>query len=199
MKVAIVGLGNMGRGLAELALAQGHEVWLGSRAGDKALTGATSGTVAQAVAGAGLVVLAVPYAQAVALAAEHGFAGQVVLDISNPITPDFQDLVVGHTTSAAEEIQKAAPKSKLVKGFNTIFAGLLPVQARKAGLQTFVAGDDVEAKALVISFAQAAGFDARDAGPLKNSRFLEPLGEMNIHFGYMLGQGAGIAPVWVAA
>ena len=40
------------------------------------------------------------------------------------------------------------------------------------------------------------GFKAVDAGGLRNSRFLEPLGEMNILFGFFLGKGTGIAPMW---
>ncbi len=199
MKIAVIGLGNMGRGLAGLALATGHEVWIGARDAEKTLESARIAPVSEAIVGADLVILATPFAATLALAAEHGFAGQAVLDISNPVTPDFQDLVVGHTSSAAEDIQKAAPLARVVKGFNTVFAGLLPDSARKAAVQTFVAADDTAAKTLVMDFARAAGFDARDAGPLKNSRFLEPLGEMNIQFGFMLGQGTGIAPAWITA
>lgn len=199
MKVAIIGAGKMGRGLAALATAQGHEVWIGARDLTKEVPGARVASVSDAAANADLVVLGLFYSAALEVAAKQGFEGQVVMDISNPITADFQDLVVGHTTSAAEEIQKAAPKARVVKGFNTIFAGLLAPEARKGAVQTFIAGDDAAAKTVVLDFARAAGFDARDAGPLKNSRFLEPLGEMNIQFAFMLGQGGGQAPAWVAA
>jgi hypothetical protein len=40
---------------------------------------------------------------------------------------------------------------------------------------------------------------AVDAGPLKNTRHHEPLGFMNIPFGYVLGKGTEIAPRWQAA
>jgi predicted dinucleotide-binding enzyme len=36
-----------------------------------------------------------------------------------------------------------------------------------------------------------------EAGPLSNSRFIEPIGEMNIHFGFFLGKGPVVAPSWV--
>ncbi len=49
----------------------------------------------------------------------------------------------------------------------------------------------------VSTLAQSIGFDAVDAGPLSNSRFIEPIGEMNIHFGYFLGKGTVVAPAWV--
>lgn len=122
---------------------------------------------------------------------------KIIIDISNPITPDFQSLLIGHTTSAAEEIQKLAPQAKVVKAFNTIFAQLLPTEARAGKtLQVFVAADDAGAKAEVSALVKSLGFDAVDAGPLINSRFIEPIGEMNIHFGYFLGWGPVSAPMW---
>ncbi|WP_276155414.1 hypothetical protein [Sulfitobacter sp. Ks41] len=35
-----------------------------------------------------------------------------------------------------------------------------------------------------------------DAGPLANARYLEPIGFLNIQFGYVFGHGTGIAPRW---
>jgi predicted dinucleotide-binding enzyme len=88
----------------------------------------------------------------------------------------------------------------VVKAFNTVFA-----QVYEKGLsfgdtpvQTFVASDDAEAKAAVIALAKDAGFDARDAGPLSNARYIEPLAYLNIQNGYMLGQGTQIAPAWLS-
>ena len=65
-------------------------------------------------------------------------------------------------------------------------------------MQTFVAADDAAAKAAVLALANDVGFDSRDAGPLKNARYIEPMAYLNIQFGYMLGQGTQIAPVWLA-
>ena len=148
---------------------------------------------------ADVVVLALPYgAMADALAQMPDLAGKVVVDITNPITADFKGLVVGHTTSAAEEIQKLVPQARVVKGFNTIFAPLLTAEGRKGqSLQVFLAGDDAPAKARVADLARSAGFEPVEAGPLSNSRFIEPIGEMNIHFGFFLGKGPVVAPAWV--
>ena len=66
----------------------------------------------------------------------------MAIDIANPITADYKGLTIGHSTSAAEEIQKLAPGAKVVKAFNTIFAELLPTESRKGRkVQVFIAGD----------------------------------------------------------
>mgnify|MGYP002653167167 CR=1 FL=1 len=75
-----------------------------------------------------------------ALKGAGDLTGKIVVDISNPITPDYKALVVGHTTSAAEEIQKLVPGARVVKAFNTIFAQLLPAEARGAASGVINAG-----------------------------------------------------------
>jgi predicted dinucleotide-binding enzyme len=134
------------------------------------------------------------------LKAAGDLSKKTLIDISNPITPDFKGLLVGHTISAAEEIQKLAPEAKVVKvvkAFNTIFSQLLPTEAREGKtLQVLIAADDVAAKAEVTALVKSLGFDAIDAGPLRNSRFIEPIGVMNIHLGYFLGWGPVSAPIW---
>lgn len=205
MKIAVLGTGNIGAAYAR-ALAQAqYEVVIGDRDPGKAAAlaqeigaRAEGGGIAAAVRLADLVILALPYpAVAGVLAAAGDLAGKVLVDVSNPISADFKDLVVGVTTSAAEQTQAAAPTARVVKAFNTIFAGLVPQQAREGRrLQVFVAGDDAGATAQVRALAQALGFVALDAGPLHNSRFLEPLGMMNIQFGFFLGAGPTTAPSW---
>jgi hypothetical protein len=44
------------------------------------------------------------------------------------------------------------------------------------------------AKAVVKELAERLGFVSVDAGPLRNSRFLEPTDMMNIQFAYFLGR-----------
>jgi len=206
MKVAIIGTGNMGAGLAATLAPSGHEVSIGARdlvkaaaLADKIGHGAVGGGIAAATKLADVVVLALPFgAAADAIKQANNLAGKVLVDISNPISADYKELVIGHTTSAAEEIQKLVPQATVVKAFNTIFAQLLSPESRPGKtLQVFVAADDAAAKASVSELAKSAGFEAVDAGALANSRYLEPIGEMNIHFGYFLGKGPVVAPAWV--
>jgi 8-hydroxy-5-deazaflavin:NADPH oxidoreductase len=182
----------MGKGLAA-RLSGKATVVLGARS-PKA--GETS--YADAVAKADVVVLALPFTAALDAARALDLAGKTVVDISNPIRPDFSGLAIGHTTSAAEEIQIAAPNAKVVKGFNTIFAGLFAISAAEtAEVPVFVAGNDDAAVAQVADLASKAGFAVENAGKLDGARLLEPVGMLNIRFGYGLGKGTAIAPAWV--
>ena len=205
MKITIIGTGNMATGFATALAGTQHETTIVSRDPKKATElaakmgkGIKGADLSQAAQQAEVIILAVPYTSVAEIVKATGdLSGKVLVDISNPITADYKDLTIGFTTSAAEETQKLAPQAKVVKGFNTVFASLLSPQARKGKtVQTFLAGDDAEAKKKVEELAKALGFEAVDAGGLSNSRFLEPLGEMNIHFGYFLGWGTSIAPAW---
>ena len=201
--IAIIGLGNMGKGLAR-RLAGKADLFLASRAFNAATAfaatlpgGATVLDQDAAIARVDIVVLALPFDAAVAAAANPALAGKVVVDITNPVKADFSGLTIGHTTSAAEQIQAAAPTAKIVKAFNTIFAEVLDLPtSQTADVPIFVAGNDEAAVAAVVDIAQLAGFATETAGGLDAARLLEPLGMLNIRFGYGLGHGTAIAPKW---
>jgi predicted dinucleotide-binding enzyme len=205
VKIGIIGAGNMGSAFARRLAAADHELAITAKNTEGAQKVAAQ--VGQRVRvlpqdeiaeGTDLLILAVPYAQAAdALKAVRHTDGKAVVDISNPMTEDMSGLVVGHTTSAAEEIQRAVPGAKIVKAFNTVFAQVLGGRQRGAErVQVFYAGDDAGAKDTVRRLAESVGFEAVDAGPLANARYLEPLGMLNIWFGYVGGRGTGIAPGW---
>src|ERR1700681_2979372 len=98
--ISIIGLGNMASALADRALAGGNAVEIIGRDPAKAkelaatLGGATVGSASTAPT-ADIVILAVPYASAAAVVSEYGDAlnGKVVIDITNPVTPDFKGFV----------------------------------------------------------------------------------------------------------
>lgn len=202
MTIAIIGTGNIGAGLARVLAAAGKDVIVSDTKGGAtaaATLGVRGASVADAVEAADTVILATFYDAVPAVAVEADFTGKTVIDVSNPVTADYSALQVGHTTSAAEEIAKLLPGATVVKAFNTVFAqhyaGDLKIDGTK--VQTLVASDDEAARKAVVELANDAGFDAREAGPLSNARYLEGVGYMNIQFGYMLGQGTGIAPAWL--
>ncbi len=202
MTTAILGLGNMGKGLAK-RLAGKTELVLGvsnaAAAADFAKSvGATVTDYKSAVLAADTVILALPYGVALELVKTLPLNGKTVVDITNPIKADFSGLSIGHTTSAAEELQAAAPAAKLVKGFNTIFASLFDTPAAAtASVPVFLAGNDAAAVDAVATLVEAAGFAVEKVGGLDGARLVEPVGMLNIRFGYGLGQGTAIAPAWL--
>lgn len=206
MNITIVGYGNMGRALAKSLVHAGHRVTLTGRDLAKAKaaaseTGARATAGAEAVVDADILIAALPYAaQAEALKALGPIAGKIMIDISNPVKPDFSGLLLGHSTSAAEEIARQLPGTKVVKAFNTLFAQVLleGPAFKNATAPVLFAGDDEEAKSKVRGLIESLGFTALDAGPLANSRYLEPIGMLNIWFGYMARKGTGIAPAWIS-
>jgi len=191
MKVAVIGNGNIGSGLASVLGGAGHQVTVVDRGDD----------LRKAVSEAEAVILATPYGAAKEIASQADFAGKIVVDVSNPVTADFSGLQVGHESSAAEEIASLLPGASVVKAFNTIFAQHYGTGLKigDKALQTFVASDDAAAKATVMKLANDLGLESVDAGPLRNARYLEPLGFLNIQFGYVLGRGTAIAPQLLAA
>ncbi len=207
MKITVIGAGNMGSAFVKQLQGAGHTVKITSRDAAKASALAAKFAGVRAVPAQGAaddadaVVLAAGYGDAVAALGSLGnLAGKVVIDITNPLTADYMGLTVGHTTSAAEEIAKAVPQALVVKAFNTLFASVLDEGAAfspSAKVSVFVAGDSDAAKQTVKQLATSLGFEAVDAGGLKNARYLEPLAGLNVYFGYGAGQGTGIAPTWM--
>lgn len=188
MRIAVIGNGNVGSGLSRILGEAGHEVTTIGR----------NDALSTAVAKAEVVVVATPYGAIADLAGKADFSGKTVIDVSNPVTEDFSGLQVGHKTSAAEEIASRLSGATVVKAFNTVFAQNYGTGLKVNGqpIQTFVAGDDEAARETVKALAAEIGLEPVDAGPLANARYLEPIGFLNIQFGYVFGHGTGIAPRW---
>lgn len=209
MSISIIGAGNMGKGLAGLFARAGYDVVIAARNPARAAEAANSAgaktraaSVSEAAKASDIIVLAVPFGAVAETLAEAGDVdGKTIVDITNPLTADYSGLAIGHTTSAAEEIQKLAPKAKVIKAFNTIFASVLAAGGRVAGVPAtvFIAGDDANANQAVAAIVARSGMTPLQAGGLKAARYLEPVAGLNIALGYGLGHGVDIAPAWVGA
>jgi hypothetical protein len=207
MKVTVIGAGNMGAAFVKQLTQAGHQVSVTARSLEKAQAlaaahpGATAVDSLGAAAQADVLILATGYADAVnALKSVGDLNGKVVIDITNPLTADFMGLTLGHSTSAAEEIAKALPSAEVVKAFNTVFAQVLSDGAdfgNGQAVPVFVASDSERAKQTAKALAESMGFATVDAGGLKNARYLEPVGGLNIYLGYGAGLGTSIAPTWI--
>jgi 8-hydroxy-5-deazaflavin:NADPH oxidoreductase len=198
MDITIIGTGNMARGIATRALAGGSSVTLLGTKRDKAqaladeLSGDVSaGEVGDALSG-DVVVLAVWYAVVDDVLGRYGdqLDGKVVVDITNPIDVDAFEPLELEAGSAAQEIAAKVPAAKVVKAFNTTFAGTLAVgQVAGHPLDVFIASDADDAKQTVSRIVSDGGLRPIDAGPLKRARELEALGYLHMASQQPLGTG----------
>jgi NADPH-dependent F420 reductase len=206
MRVTIVGAGNMGRGIGTRLVSGGHEVQvidhdpedareLADELNAQAAGAAKSdegGTVQGDVA-----VLAIPYPKLPEALEQYGddLGGKIVVDITNPIDVSTMDrLATPPGVSAAEEIAQRVPNARVVKAFNTTFAGTL-VAGRADGepLDVLIAGDDEEAKQEVATLVKDGGLRPIDVGPLRRAKQLEHLGLLHITMQDTLGTNFGSA------
>lgn len=208
MKVLVIGAGNMGSAFVRQLSAAGHQVSVTSRDLSKATSlaaqypGVRQVPAAGAAAQVDAIIVATSQPDAIgALQSVGDLTGKVIVDIANPLTADYMGLTIGHDTSAAEELARSAPGAEVVKAFNTVFAQVLAAGPDFGGgrrVSVFIASDSQRARQTATALADSLGFETIDAGGLKNARYLEPLGGLNVYLGYGAGLGTAIAPTWIS-
>ena len=183
MRVAVIGVGNVGGALAAALTEAGHDVVVAASNAEKAAQAAAgldcepAASPGEAASDADAVVLAIPFkaGQEVAGEIRDLVAGKPVIDVTNSAG------VVEHGTSNAEAFQAWLPEAHVVKAFNTVFASRLaePTEGGQP-LDGFIAGDFAEAKATVATIVRDAGLEPLDVGELKMARALEGMAWTNI-------------------
>lgn len=200
MQITIIGTGRMARGISERLLRGGHDIELHARNIDTAkklaehLGNNISNSSKVTIGEYGgmtqhLVLMAVPYHETTNVGKDYdGFAGRIVIDISNPINFSTLQLVTPPGISGAEEIARHMPDAKVVKAFNTVFDPVLSdSEGSEAALDIFVAGDDQDAKENVKELISSSGMRPIDAGPLSSARHLEGIELIHISAQKQLG------------
>ncbi|WP_342309296.1 NADPH-dependent F420 reductase [Pseudomonas fluorescens] len=181
MKIGVIGAGFIGRAVAQLALAAGHEVMLSNSRGPQTMSSVLSGIrgvkvgSAQDAAQFGDVVLvAIPFEHYRSIPAQW-LEGKTILDPNNyyPERDGHFPALDRFETTTSRLLAEHFSHSKVVKVFNAIFATDLTEHARPHGAPDPralpVAADDAGAKAQVIGLLDELGFDAVDAGNLDDS------------------------------
>jgi len=152
--------------------------------------------LADAATGADVVLLAVPAGAAVSVARAAGdLTGRTLVDCTNPVRwdegPVWSPPAEG---SVAQALARALPGVAVIKGFNHFGAEIQRDPRLADGpADAFFAGDDGDAKALVLDLATRMGFRAHDAGPLRNAALLESLAVLWIHLSSVGGVGRSFA------
>ncbi len=135
---------------------------------------------------ADVIILAVPYQAEKEIASKiREVANQkIVISITNPLNEAFNGLVTAPDKSAAEELQKLLPNSKVVKAFNTTFAADFSTpEIDGKQVDSFVAGNDEGALYTASELVSTAGFNPIIAGDLSVSRTLENMQLLLIQLG----------------
>lgn len=185
MKIGVIGAGFIGRAVAQLALAAGHEVMLSNSRGPHTMSSVVSGILGVQVGSADdaakfgdVVLVAIPLEHYHSVPAQW-LAGKTVMDANNyyPNRDGHIPVLDRFETTTSRLLAEHLPHSHVVKVFNAIFAPDLTQDARPHGAPDRralpVAADDDAAKARVITLLDELGFDAVDAGSLDESWRLE--------------------------
>ena len=203
MKIAVLGTGVVGQTLAEKLESLGHEVTMGTRDVNKAITSLEKdsfgrpgfgdwhknhsninvATFADAALNGEFIINAtngMGALSALKLAGAENMKNKVLLDVTNPL--DFSQgmppsLWVSSTDSLGEQIQRAFPETKVVKSLNTMNAYLMVNPALVPGNHTvFLCGNDVGAKLIIRGLLISFGWKDEnifDLGDIKNARGTE--------------------------
>jgi predicted dinucleotide-binding enzyme len=178
--IGLIGAGHIGSQLARLAVANGYDVVLSNSRGPETLEPlvdelgphARAATPSEAATAGDIVVVTIPL-KSIGTVPVTPLKGKVVIDTNN-----YYHQRDGHiaeldneSTTTAELLQRHLPESKVVKAFNHIYAAELTTHGQSKGTPNrralVIAGDDAAAKRTVAEMIDRFGFDAVDAGPLK--------------------------------
>jgi len=190
MRIAIIGTGNVGKALGATFARAGNSVIYAAASPDssrkvaKEVGGTAAESVREAAAEADMVVIAVPYASAghtVASEIAPVVDGKIVIDVTNPLTPDSSRLATEGGPSGAEHFASWLPGAHVVKAFNTLFASI-QADPRSHGVEidALFATDNADARARVGALLRSLGFRPVYVGPLARARELEAMAFMNI-------------------
>lgn len=188
--IAIIGAsGNMGSAIAKSLAGSSYRILLFGtnetqlksiykeiKSANKSADAAIIGCAADASWEADIIIAAVPFSaeKEIAEKIKQVATGKIVISISNPLNKTYTGLITDSNTSAAEELQKLLPYSKVIKAFNTTFAAdfFNPVIDGK-NVDAFIAGNDDDAVETVAEVVRSVGFNPVKAGKLSISRTLE--------------------------
>ena len=200
MKISVIGAGNVGSALGTAWARVGHSIIFGVREVSKpeiislcAKIGATAAAPADAAAQSEVVVLALPWSAAeTAVKSLGSLKNKIIIDSMNPLAMKDGALGLerGFTTSGGEAVASWLPDAMVVKTFNQVGAEMMKAGDRfETRPVMFLAGDDLGAKAAVSKLVEELGYEALDAGALKQSRILEPFAMVWINQALIRGLG----------
>lgn len=183
MKLAFIGIGNVGFAIANNLQRKGHEIIVANNDGNsetvkKALEQNANFSVKkiqEAIDEAEVVFLATPFHANEEILKSLTFNGKVLIDCTNPVGMGISHGLKSEI-SGSEKIQEWAPDAKVVKaftiyGFENFIDSNFPNYNVKPVMM--IAGNDTEAKNIVSKINTDMGYETLDTGKLDQALHLE--------------------------
>lgn len=193
-KVAIIGLGNIGKAVATNLTRGKHQVILASREIEKSKAFArelgslaTAKETSDAIKEAEVIIPAISFDTLKDFFKTYSaeLEGKIIIDVSNPIAPDGNGgfkKIIGEKEAAANILHEFIPKSaKLVKAFGTLGAGSLlsDAFAQPERKVLFYASDNTNSNNKIEDLITSSGFDPLHVGGLDTAIRIEVFGDLH--------------------
>jgi predicted dinucleotide-binding enzyme len=192
-KVAVIGLGNIGKVVASNLVKGNREIIVASQKLEdaKALaqqlgSRAKAADVVSAIQGADIIVMSVWFSTIKELLEKYAteLQGKIIVDPSNPIAPDGNggfNKIIGADESAGQILKGLLPsKTKLVKALGSLGAASLAGAAfQNPNNVLFYASDDTSVNSTVEQLIKDSGFDSVNIGGIEQSIRMEVFGELH--------------------
>jgi len=193
-KIAVIGLGNIGKTIANNLVKNNHPLIVASRNqreadefADQSKGLVTSREIATAIAEADIIIPAIWFNTFTSFFVEYNqvLGGKIVVDVSNPIAPDGNGgfkKIIGENESAGERNAILLPKeATLVKAFGTLGAASLASATNRSPEQAvlFYASDDRTTDADIEQLIRDSGFEPLRIGGLDQSIRIEVFGDLH--------------------
>ena len=192
-KVAVIGLGNIGKVVASNLVNGNREVIVASRKIEDATALASqlggrakAADVKTAIEVADIVVLSVWFSTIQEFFKNYSteFKGKIIIDPSNPIAPDGKGgfkKIIGAEESAGQILNGLLPSgAKLVKALGSLGAGSLSGAAHNnPAAVLFYASDDQRINSRVEELIRDSGFEPVNIGGIDQSIRIEVFGELH--------------------
>ena len=193
-KVAVIGLGNIGKTVAQNLVKGNRPVIIASRKLEEATalakelgSLATASETVEAIKNADIIVLSVWFNTIQDFFKQYSteLQGKIIIDPSNPIAPDENGgfkKIIDEKESAGQLNAALLPKgAKLVKALGTLSAASLASAAHQSPEKSvlFYATDDTTIDATVKQLIHDNGFDVVKVGGLDQSIRIEVFGDLH--------------------
>jgi 8-hydroxy-5-deazaflavin:NADPH oxidoreductase len=194
LKVAIIGLGNIGKTIAQNSLRGNRQIFIASRKKEDAITfaqelgsQAIATETGDAIKNADIIVVSVWFNTIQELFKQYSneLSGKIIIDPSNAIAPDENGgfkKIIGEKESAGLLNAQIVPEGAiLVKAFGTLGVATLADAAFQSPERAvlFYASDDSSIDDSIEEFINDNGFDALKVGGLDQSIRIEVFGDLH--------------------